>query len=123
MDKAKADQEGVPPSVIIELLCCDPRRETPVIVRMYCQIPHTGMERKPASQRATQATDAVCPQATECLATSKKLAEVKCEHSPVLIGSAQTKQGPWGWVPAAISSISDLPLLLREEKLFSWRVP
>ncbi|PYI23596.1 hypothetical protein BO99DRAFT_428879 [Aspergillus violaceofuscus CBS 115571] len=57
------------------------------------------MKRKPASQRATQATDAVCPRATECLATSKKLAEVKCEHSPVLIGSAQTKQGPEGWVP------------------------
>ncbi|PYH85401.1 hypothetical protein BO82DRAFT_398824 [Aspergillus uvarum CBS 121591] len=99
MDQEESNRVGVRPNVLIELLCRDTASGKPAMVHMYVQIPLTGTEWLPPSQRAPQAVDVVPPRARRCVDTHGKLRDIHCDHAPALIGSVQTKQGPGGWVP------------------------
>ncbi|RAH70487.1 uncharacterized protein BO66DRAFT_391668 [Aspergillus aculeatinus CBS 121060] len=99
MSQEESDRGGVKPNVLIELLCRDTASGAPAMVQMYVQIPVTGTEWQPPSQRARQAVDVVCPRARKCMDAHGKLRDIHCEHAPALIGSRQTTQGPGGWVP------------------------
>ncbi|PYI30560.1 hypothetical protein BP00DRAFT_426430 [Aspergillus indologenus CBS 114.80] len=98
MDQEESNRVGVRPNVLTKLLCRDTASGKPAVVQMYVQIPLTGTEWLPPSQRAPQAVAVVPLRARRCSDTPGKLRDIHCDHAPALIGSVQTTQGPGGWV-------------------------